>query len=196
MLEIVYKQVSALHPYERNPRKNKDAVKGVAASIEAFGFKVPIVIDSNGTIIAGHTRLLAAKKLGMKEVPCVIADDLSEDQIKAFRLADNRVSEMATWDQELLPLELADIVLPMTDFGFQTVSPEYFSTEFSLDDGEKKPFQQMSITLHDRQMELIQAAIKRVYEDKEVHETFTNENHNGNGLYEIVRQWAAEKGLV
>ena len=196
MLEIVYKQVSALHPYERNPRKNRDAVKAVAASIEAFGFKVPIVVDSNCTIIAGHTRLMAAKQLGMKEVPCVIADDLSEDQIKAFRLADNRVGEMATWDQDLLPMELADIVMPMTDFGFQTVSPDDFSTEFALDDGEKKPFQQMSITLHDRQMELIQAAIKRVYEDKEVHETFTNENHNGNGLYEIVRQWAAEKGLV
>ena len=185
-----------IHPYAKNPRKNDEAVSAVAASIREFGFLVPLVIDRNHEIVAGHTRYRAAKQLGMKDVPCVIADDLSEDQIKAFRLADNRVSEMATWDQELLPLELADIVLPMTDFGFQTVSPEDFSTEFSLDDGEKKPFQQMSITLHDRQMELIQAAIKRVYEDKEVHETFTNENHNGNGLYEIVRQWAAEKGLV
>ena len=196
MLEIVYKQVSALHPYERNPRKNKEAVKSVAASIDAFGFKVPVVVDGQDNIICGHTRVLAAKQLGMAEVPCVIADDLTEDQIKAFRLADHRVAEMATWDQDLLPMELADIVMPMTDFGFQTVSPDDFSTEFTLDDGEKKPFQQMSITLHDRQMELIQAAIKRVYEDKEVHETFTNENHNGNGLYEIVRQWAAEKGLV
>ena len=196
MLEIIYKQVSDLHPYERNPRKNKDAVKSVAASIQAFGFKVPIVIDANGVIVTGHTRLLAAKQLGLKEVPCVVADDLTEDQIKAFRLADNRVAEMATWDQDLLPMELADIVMPMTDFGFQTVSPDAFSTEFSLDDGEKKPFQQMSITLHDRQMELIQAAIKQVYADNAVHENFTNENHNGNGLYEIVRQWAVQRGLI
>ena len=196
MLEIMEKPLSELHPYERNPRKNKDAVKSVAASIQSFGFKVPIVVDTAGTIIAGHTRYLAAKKLGMKTVPCIIADDLTEDQIKAFRLADNRVAEIATWDQELLPMELADIVMPMTDFGFQTVSPDDFSTEFSLADGEKKPFQQMSITLHDRQLELIQAAIKRVYEDHEVHENFTNENHNGNGVYEIVRQWAEGKGMI
>ena len=196
MLEIMEKPLSELHPYERNPRKNKDAVKSVAASIQSFGFKVPIVVDTAGTIIAGHTRYLAAKKLGMKTVPCIIADDLTEDQIKAFRLADNRVAEIATWDQELLPMELADIVMPMTDFGFQTVSPDDFSTEFSLADGEKKPFQQMSITLHDRQLELIQAAIKRVYDDHEVHENFTNENHNGNGVYEIVRQWAEGKGMI
>ena len=78
-------------PYERNPRKNEAAIDAVAASIKNFGFKVPIVIDKDGVIVAGHTRLTAAKKLGLEEVPCIIADDLSEEQIKAFRLADSEL---------------------------------------------------------------------------------------------------------
>ena len=109
--------LSDIHPYARNPRKNDEAVKNVVASIREFGFLVPLVIDRNHEIVAGHTRYKAAKSLGMKEVPCVIADELTEDQIKAFRLADNKVSEAAQWDMNLLPLELADIVMPMTDFG-------------------------------------------------------------------------------
>lgn len=185
-----------IRPYARNPRKNDEAVKNVAASIREFGFLVPLVIDANHEIVTGHTRYKAAKSLGMKTVPCVIADDLTEDQIRAFRLADNKVSEAAQWDMDLLPLELADIVMPMADFGFEVISDEDFSDNFTLDDGEKKPFQQISITVHDEQAKLILAAIKYVYDQKAVTETFTNENHNGNGLYEVVRQWAAQKKLL
>ena len=185
-----------VHPYARNPRKNDEAVKNVAASIREFGFLVPLVIDANHEIVAGHTRYKAAKSLGMKTVPCVIADELTKDQIKAFRLADNKVGEMAGWDMDLLPLELADIALPMADFGFEIISDDDFSENFTLDDGEKKPFQQISITVHDEQAKLILAAIKYVYDQNAVTETFTNENHNGNGLYEVVRQWAAQKRLL
>ena len=184
-----------IHPYARNPRKNDKAVKNVAASIREFGFLVPLVIDRNHEIVAGHTRYKAAKSLGMKTVPCVIADELTEDQIKAFRLADNKVGEMAAWDMDLLPLELADIAMPMADFGFEVISDEDFSENFTLDDGEKKPFQPISITVHDEQAKLILAAIQYVYDTNAVTETFTNENHNGNGLYEVVRQWAAQKSL-
>ncbi len=184
-----------IHPYARNPRKNDEAMKNVAASIRQFGFLVPLVIDRNREIVAGHTRYKAAQSLGMKEVPCVIADELTEDQIKAFRLADNKVSEMSQWDMDLLPLELADIVMPMTDFGFQAISDDDFSDQFTLDAGEKKPFQQISITVHDEQARLILAAIKYVYDQDAVKETFINENHNGNGLYEVVRQWAEQKKL-
>ena len=176
-----------IHPYAKNPRKNDEAVSAVAASIREFGFLVPLVIDRNHEIVAGHTRYRAAKQLGMKDVPCVIADELTEDQIKAFRLADNKVGELASWDMDLLPLELADIMLPMTDFGFEAISEDEFGESFTLDDGEKKPFQQISITVHDEQAKLILAAIKYVYDHKAVTETFTNENHNGNGLYEVVR---------
>ena len=82
-----------IKPYGKNPRKNDDAVPYVAESIKQFGFKVPIVIDKNNVIVAGHTRYKAAKKLGFLRVPCIIADDLTDEQIKAFRLADNKVSE-------------------------------------------------------------------------------------------------------
>ena len=126
--EIVMLPVSEVRPYEKNPRKNADAVKFVKASIEQFGFKIPIVIDSNRVIVCGHTRLMAAKSLGMSEVPCIYADDLTDAQIKAFRLADNKVSEFAEWDDALLGDELADIGaecdIDMADFGFEPLEEE------------------------------------------------------------------------
>ena len=118
-MDIVLKKIADIKPYEKNPRKNDEAVKYVAESISQFGFKVPIVIDSNGTIVAGHTRYKAAKKLNLKEVPCIVADDLSEEQVKAFRLADNKVAEKAEWDFELLADELDELFdFDMTVFGF------------------------------------------------------------------------------
>lgn len=119
---IVMLPVSEVRPYEKNPRKNAEAVKYVRASIEKFGFKQPIIVDSNRVIIAGHTRLEAAKSLGMAEVPCIVADDLTEAQAKALRLADNKVAEFSEWDFDLLGNELenlaSDCDLNMEDFGF------------------------------------------------------------------------------
>lgn len=118
-MELIYKKTKDLKMYEKNPRKNKEAVPYVANSIKEFGFKIPIVIDKNDVIVCGHTRLLAAKKLQMDEVPCIIADDLTDEQIKAFRLADNKVAEKAEWDFDLLGDELDDILnIDMEAFGF------------------------------------------------------------------------------
>lgn len=118
-MNIINKKITDIKPYEKNPRKNDEAVKYVAASIKEFGFKVPIVVDKDGIIVAGHTRWKAAKKLGLDEVPCIIADDLSDEQIKAFRLADNKVSEKAEWDFDLLGEELDDLFdFDMSIFGF------------------------------------------------------------------------------
>ena len=118
-MDIIEKKLSEIKPYEKNPRRNDDAVKYVAESIKEFGFKVPIVVDKNGTIVAGHTRYKAAKKLGMEEVPCIIADDLTDEQVKAFRLADNKTGEMAAWDFDMLGSELENILnIDMTEFGF------------------------------------------------------------------------------
>ena len=118
-MEIINKRVDELRPYKNNPRHNEDAVEFVANSIDQFGFKVPIIIDKHNEIVAGHTRLKAAMLLGLDEVPCIVADDLTPEQIKAFRLADNKVSEAATWDYELLSVELDDILsFDMSDFGF------------------------------------------------------------------------------
>ncbi len=129
-MEILMKSVDALKEYENNPRRNDDAVDAVAASIDNFGFKVPILIDENNVIIAGHTRLKAAKKLGLKAVPCIECSDLTPEQIRAFRLADNKVSELAEWDLEKLNFELGEIEFDMEQFGFD----DDFSDEFSRDD--------------------------------------------------------------
>lgn len=126
-IDIVYKSVDELIPYVNNPRHNENAVDAVASSIKHFGFKQPIVIDSKNEIVAGHTRLLASKKLGLKEVPVIIADDLTEAQVKAFRLADNKVGELASWDYELLDLELEEIEIEDLDFDME---------DFGFDDNE------------------------------------------------------------
>ena len=105
-MNIVNIKLDKLIPYINNPRNNENAIDKVASSIQEFGFKVPIVVDKDNVVINGHTRLLASKKLGLEEVPCIVADDLSEAQIKAFRIADNKVSEYSTWDMELLQIEL------------------------------------------------------------------------------------------
>lgn len=118
-LSIVYKNIKELKPYAKNPRINDDAVQYVANSISQFGFKVPIVIDSDNTIVAGHTRIKACEQLGISEIPCIIADDLTEAQIKAFRLADNKTAEFAEWDFDMLSEEINGIDgINMFDFGF------------------------------------------------------------------------------
>lgn len=118
-MNIIEKKITEIKPYEKNPRRNDEAVKYVAESIKNFGFKVPIVIDKNNVIVAGHTRYKAAKNLGLKEVPCIVADDLTEEQVKAFRLADNKVAEKAEWDFDLLSAELDDLFdFDMSAFGF------------------------------------------------------------------------------
>lgn len=120
-MKIINMPIGSLVPYANNPRKNADAVDSVAASIKEFGFKVPIVIDKNKVIVAGHTRLYAAKKLGMSEIPCIVADDLTDAQIKAFRLADNKLAELSEWDMEKLFVELNGIDVDMTQFGFDAL---------------------------------------------------------------------------
>ena len=122
-MKIVNKKIEEIIPYETNPRVNDHAVEFVANSIKEFGFKVPIIITSDNIIVAGHTRIKAAQLLGMKEVPVIIADDLTDDQIKAFRLADNKTAEIAEWDfgklyQELDELSKVNLDFDMTDFGF------------------------------------------------------------------------------
>ena len=193
-MEIKMVKVDDLKPYENNPRFNDDAVQYVAKSIKEFGFKVPIVLDKNNVIVAGHTRYKASMELGLKEVPCIVADDLSEEQIKAFRLADNKVSEQASWNYDLLDLELDDIIdIKMDDFGFDlgVLDNDEYGTEFELAEGEKSNLEQITFTLAKEQAELIRGALDLVKD--EITETFGNENKNGNAIYEVVRQWAEQK---
>ena len=136
-MEVIERDINSIKPYENNPRDNEAAVAFVANSIREFGWKQPIVIDRDGVIIAGHTRYKAAQTLGMKTAPCVIADDLTEDQVKAYRLADNKVGEIATWDFEALEEELDAIEdIDMSDFGFFSEKEEEQIVE---DDFEPEP---------------------------------------------------------
>ncbi|HEP1743482.1 TPA: ParB N-terminal domain-containing protein [Streptococcus pyogenes] len=136
-MEFVDKKLSEITPYKNDPRNNDEAVGPVAESIKEFGFKVPIVVDKNGEIVNGHTRYKAAQKLGLEAVPVIVADDLSEEQIKAFRLADNKVGEIAVWDLDLLNEELNDILdLDMSAFGFDVLDnlDDLIEDEKDLDD--------------------------------------------------------------
>ena len=133
MNNIQLVEINRVIPYENNPRFNEDAVDKVTASLREFGFRQPIVVDKNMVIIAGHTRLKAAESLGMKEVPVLVADDLTEEQVKAYRLADNKTAEFAGWDFGKLEEELADIDIDMSEFGFD-VKTEDEPTEIIEDD--------------------------------------------------------------
>ena len=130
-MNIIKKQIKELIPYHNNPRINDGAVNYVASLIKEFGFKVPIVIDKNNIIVTGHTRLKAAQKLGLEYVPCLIADDLTDTQIKAFRLADNKTHEFSVWDYPLLDLELDELkeLNFYYDFGFELSNFEPASIE-------------------------------------------------------------------
>ena len=150
-LKIVQMRMEDIHPYENNPRDNTSAVPAVKASIQEFGFKVPIIVDAAGTIVAGHTRYKAAQELGLEEVPAICADDLSSEQIQAFRLIDNKTQELAKWDYNKLDEELDKITgLDMEQFGFGAIDAALEekvkeqniddSEEISLDDFEDENF--------------------------------------------------------
>ncbi len=123
-MEIIIKRIEEIHEYENNPRNNDNAVQYVAESIKEFGFKVPILIDQDGTIIAGHTRVKAAHQLEMEEIPCIVADDLTDNQIKAFRMIDNKTGEMAEWDFDKLEQELDGLDFEWKDFGFPDIADD------------------------------------------------------------------------
>lgn len=146
-MKIVDVNINDIIPYDKNPRNNESAVAPTKASIEAFGFQQPIVIDKNNVIVCGHTRYLAAKELGLEKVPCKIADDLTDDEIKAYRLADNKTAEFATWDFELLNSEIEDIDIDMSEFGFDDWE-DIEAEEYEVDDKytKKREIPQYEIT--------------------------------------------------
>ena len=203
VLQIVMKKISDLKRYEKNNKKHpeRQLVK-IVASIKEYGFKNPVLIDKNDVIISGHGRTLAAERIGMEEVPCIDCSDLNSKQVKALRLMDNKSAELAEWDfdnikAELEELKLEEFDIDLTGFDleeFKGVSDsDEFGTEFSLPDGDKAPFQQMTFTLADSQAEFIKEAMRKIKEEKIEIETFGNENSNGNALYGVVLQWEEQR---
>jgi ParB family transcriptional regulator, chromosome partitioning protein len=192
-MQIETVEISEIIPYARNPRENEDAVAAVAASIKEFGWQQPIVVDSDKVVVAGHTRLLAARKLGLDRVPIKYANDLTPTQIKAYRLLDNKIAEKSEWIDELLRLELDDL----GDFDFSS-----FEVQFNIENmiegidlpdlptGEKEPYQQKSFILHDKQAEIVDQAIAFCRNNGHANDP-DNENANGNALAYICTMFVA-----
>ena len=190
-MQITNRRVSELTPYAANAKKHdKRQIANVAESIKQYGFVQPIVVDRDDVIIIGHCRVLAAKKLGMAEVPCISMDDLTPEQVNALRLVDNKSNE-SDWDFDLLADELPGLDLSPFDFDWGIENEEEYGVDFSLPEGNKSEICQMTFTLHEQQKEMIEYALGCV--EDEITETFGNANKNGNALYEVVRQWAAQK---
>lgn len=193
-MEIKMMNVEDLIPYINNPRRNENAIDKVASSIKEFGFKVPIVIDKDKVVVTGHTRLLASKKLGLEQVPCVVADDLSKAQIKAFRLADNKVSEFSTWDMELLKVELEELEelnFEVSDLGFEFMSIDQLDipTFDDFDDEEEDEEEEEETSSEG----IIQYNI--IFNNKEEQETwhefikFLRENYEGETISERLTEY-------
>jgi len=182
-------------PYSRNPRKNDAAVSLVAGSLKEFGWQQPIVVDKEMVIIVGHTRLLAAQQLGMKQVPIVIADQLTPNQAKAYRLADNRVGQEATWDFDLLSLEIGDLKdmdfnLDILGFNEQELlgMGEIDDVGFpDLGSGPKGDYRQITFTLHNDQADIVEAALAKAKQGD--YESDLNENANGNAITFVCQGW-------
>lgn len=135
-MQIISKKIEEIKEYENNPRNNDNAVEYVERSIKDFGFKIPIIVDKNNIIVAGHTRYKAAKKLNLSEVPCIVADDLTDDQIKAFRLVDNKSAELAEWNLELLNIELEnihDIDMNLYDFELSELLDNVVEDDYEIE---------------------------------------------------------------
>lgn len=154
-MQVIEISTNELKPYANNPRNNDSAVNAVAASIKEFGFKVPVIVDADNVIVAGHTRLKAALKLGLEKVPCIKADDLNEEQLKAFRLADNKVGELATWDFDKLEQELLELEMDMSEFGFTADDEDEKEERKDLSNDVSEMFQ----VIIDCEDEVVQAAI-------------------------------------
>lgn len=197
-MNIIDININDLREYENNPRNNDEAVEPVANSIKEFGFKVPIIIDKDNVIVAGHTRLKAAKKLGLEKVPCIVADDLTEEQIRAFRLADNKVSEVATWDYNALNFELENILnLDMTMFEFDmSCIDDTFGTDFELPNEDVPQTRTITLSLAEEQYQICMNCIEYIQDNNLIDHTFDNANKKSNALFEVVYQWAEQKNLL
>ena len=196
-----YKTVSVdkLIPYARNSRTHSaEQVAQIAASIKEFGFLNPIIIDGDNSIIAGHGRVMAAQKLGIKELPCIEASHLSDTQRRAYIIADNKLAMNAGWDEDMLRIELdelgeMDFDLELTGFSLDEIEALGFDEGEEvgmpdLPDGDREPFQQKTFTLHDDQAAIVDDAVTLARTNPLV-DTGLNENSNGNALALICQQW-------
>lgn len=197
--QVVRRPLSELMPYARNARTHSDAqVAQIAASIREWGWTNPVLIDEAGGIIAGHGRVMAARKLKIEEVPCIVATGWSEAQKRAYVLADNQLAMNAGWDMDLLKVEIGDLSAEGFDVGLIGMPDMSFSAEPlddfpSLPDGDKSEFQQITFTLHDDQAEQVKAALEAAKAIGAFVDT-GNENSNGNALARVCETFLTQNG--
>lgn len=200
-LAIVYKDIDSLIPYVNNARTHSDTqVTQIASSIKEFGFTNPILIDEQGGVIAGHGRILAGKKLGLKQVPTITLAGLTQAQKKAYVLADNQIALNSGWDLDMLRLEIE--TLSELDFDLSLIGFDDNVIEKLLDvdaempdlpDGDRDPFQQKTFSLHDEQASIIDDALLKAKTNPLI-DTGLNDNGNANALTFICEQWLKQNG--
>lgn len=197
-MTIVNKLTAELKPYDKNAKKHdKKQIANVAESIKQFGFVQPIVLDKDNNVIIGHCRLEAAKKLHLDEVPCVMADDLTDEQVKKLRLLDNKLNE-SDWDIDLIVEEIADLDFDGFDVNFEIdtgYEDKDYSDEFSLKDGDREPIQNMTFTFSDDEAEIIKEAISQMKKTDKFkdYDNPLNQNGNGNALFLVVEEWLQQR---
>lgn len=192
-MRVEYRPIDGVIPYENNPRNNSESVAKVANSISRFGWKQPICVDSDGVIVAGHTRWLAARQLNLETVPVVVADDLTPAEIQAYRIADNSTNSLSSWNLDKLQVELdgLSVDFDMEDFGLDTSSfatgvlIDGFGVDFSLPDGDGPQFKTVSMHLTQEQYEIVMEALDRVDDC-----STEGGNETGRKVAEVCRLWA------
>lgn len=192
--------IEKLTMYDKNAKKHEGKdISIIKESIEKFGFNDPVgVWGEKNTIVEGHGRVLAAKELGIKTIPCIRLDYLSDEERRGYALAHNKTAEFSQWDFNILDAEIAELNnIDFEKLGFEVekIDADDFTTDFEISDNEKSEYCQMAILLHNEQEKLIKNVIKMIDND-EITETFGNENKNGNAIYKVVKEWAEQKKLL
>ena len=191
-----WRDPASLIPYEKNAKiHNEKQIKNLVTSINRFGWQQDCAVTSDGVLVIGHGRRLAAMQIGC-EIPVHVidkkADELTDEDIRELRIADNQTNAETGFDYNILQADLEGLDFDGFDFDFEDLANlDDYGTEFALPDGEKPEICQMSFTLHQEQKALIDYAISIIGDN--VQETFGNTNKNGNALYEVVRQWAEQR---
>lgn len=192
--------IEKLTMYDKNAKKHEEKdISIIKESIEKFGFNDPVgVWGEKNTIVEGHGRVLAAKELGIKTIPCIRLDYLSDEERRGYALAHNKTAEFSQWDFNILDAEIAELNnIDFEKLGLEVekIDADDFTTDFEISDNEKGEYCQMTISLYNEQKKLIENVIKMINND-EITETFGNENKNGNAIYKVVKEWAEQKKLL
>lgn len=196
-LKIEYVDINTIKPYKNNAKKHpREQIDQIKKSIQEFGNNDPIAVWNN-EIVEGHGRYLALQELGGGTIPIIRLDELTDEQRKAYTLVHNKLTMNSDFDFNILDSEIAELDIDMSEFGFDSidVDSDMFGTDFSLPDGEKSPFMQVTFTLSNEQAEQIKQIIKIAKEEKitKQYDNYNNDNENGNALYAVCREWEKQK---